>query len=220
MLGAMGRLTVHEILAADLTDWRKLARALHARYLTGDFATGAAFVAAVGELAEAAGHHPDLTLTYPWVDVRLSSHDVGAVTERDLALARQVSDLAGRRGLVADPAALREVHLALDTADIAARGPFWAALLTGDPANADADGDVVDPAGRVPLLWFQRTEPHQEPRQRFHLDVWIPHDLLQQRIDVAVAAGGTVVDDSASPSFVVLADGDGNRACLCTCLGR
>ena len=72
----------------------------------------------------------------------------------------------------------------------------------------------------MPLLWFQDTEAHETPRQRFHLDVWVPHDVAQDRIDAAVAAGGQVVDDSQAPSYVVLADPEGNRACVCTCLGR
>jgi len=97
--------------------------------------------------------------------------------------------------------------------------PFWAALLTGD-AGAAGGEDVMDPTGRVPLLWFQQTEPHATPRQRFHLDVWVPHDAAAGRIAAAVAAGGRVVDDAEAPSFTVLADAEGNRACVCTILDR
>ena len=82
------------------------------------------------------------------------------------------------------------MELALDTADLAAAGPFWAALLTGS-ADAVHGDDVVEPAGQVPLLWFQHTDAHATPRQRFHLDVWVPHDLAEERIAAAVAAGGT-----------------------------
>jgi 4a-hydroxytetrahydrobiopterin dehydratase len=70
------------------------------------------------------------------------------------------------------------------------------------------------------LLWFQHTDAHETPRQRFHIDLWVPHDVADERIATAVAAGGRVVDDSSAPAFVVLADPDGNRACVCTCLGR
>ena len=42
----------------------------------------------------------------------------------------------------------------------------------------------------------------------------------QGRIAAAVAAGGTVVDDAGAPSFTVLADAEGNRACVCTILDR
>ncbi len=212
-------LTSAQVLDAGLADWRLLARALHARFLTRDFERGLAFVTAVGAAAEAVDHHPDVTLTYPHVDLRLVSHDVGRVTRRDLDLARRISEIAGEQHVAAAPGALSEIELALDTADVAAVGPFWAALLTGDATVLDGD-DVADPGGRLPLLWFQHTDAHPTPRQRFHLDVWVPHDHAQQRIAAAVAAGGRVVDDSEAPSFVVLADPEGNRACVCTCLDR
>ncbi len=215
----MAQLTTQQVLDAGLDDWRKLAQALHARFVTRDFATGLAFVTAVGEAAERANHHPDVTLTYGHVDVKLLSHDVSALTDRDVRLARRISEIARERGIRAQPTALAEVELALDTPDVAALGPFWAALLTGSADSVDGD-DVADPHGRVPLLWFQHTEPHETPRQRFHLDVWVPPDHADERIAAAVAAGGRVVDDENAPSFVVLADPEGNRACVCTYLDR
>jgi len=215
----MEQLTSKQILDAGLGDWRKLAQALHARFLTRDFVTGLTFVTAVTEAAERANHHPDVTLTYPSVDVKLISHDVSQVTQRDIDLAGRISEIAREQGIAAEPSALTGFELALDTADLAAVGPFWAALLTGSPDSLMGD-DVVDPGGRVPLLWFQPTDAHETPRQRFHMDVWVPHDVAEERIAAAVAAGGRVVDDGSAPSFVVLADPEGNRACVCTFLGR
>jgi 4a-hydroxytetrahydrobiopterin dehydratase len=215
----MEQLTSRQILDAGLDDWRKLAQALHARFRSGDFVTGLRFVTAVTEAAEAANHHPDVTLTYPFVDLRLISHDVSRLTQRDLDLARRISEIAREQGLAADPGATTEIELALDTADLAAVGPFWAALLTGSTDALTGD-DVVDPNGRVPLLWFQHTDAHETPRQRFHLDLWVPHDVAEERIAAAVAAGGQVVDDAQAPSFVVLADPEGNRVCVCTFLDR
>jgi len=215
----MEKLTSRQILDARLDDWRKLAQALHARFLTGDFVTGLEFVTAVTEAAERANHHPDVTLTYPVVDVKLLSHDVSQLTQRDIDLARRISEIAREQGIGAEPSALAELELALDTADLAAVGPFWAALLTGSPDSLLGD-DVVDPSGRVPLLWFQHTDAHETPRQRFHIDLWVPHDVAEERIAAAVAAGGRVVDDENAPSFVVLAYPDGNQARVCTCLDR
>jgi len=215
----MEKLTSKQILDAGLDDWRKLAQALHARFLTGDFVTGLEFVSAVTEAAERANHHPDVTLTYPFVDAMLISHDVSQVTQRDIDLARRISEIAREQGIGAEPSAVTQLELALDTANLAAVGPFWAALLTGSPDSLMGD-DVVDPSGRVPVLWFQHTDAHETPRQRFHVDLWVPHDLAEQRIAAAVAAGGRVVDDEEAPSFVVLADPEGNKACVCTCLNR
>jgi 4a-hydroxytetrahydrobiopterin dehydratase len=45
---------------------------------------------AIGHLAEAAWHHPDLLVTYPAVTVRLSTHDAGGVTDKDFALAHRI----------------------------------------------------------------------------------------------------------------------------------
>lgn len=215
----METLTVDQILDASLTDWRRLAQGLHARYRTGDFRAGLALVDAAAAAAETANHHPDITLRYGSVEFRLLSHDAGGVTQRDVDLARRISRIAADLGVEATPQRLVMVELALDTARVAELGPFWAALLTGSAANVHGD-DVVDRTGQVPLVWFQHSEPHETPRQRFHLDVWVPHDVADDRIAAAVAAGGRVVDDSSAPSFTVLADPEGNRACVCTCLER
>ena len=229
----MDMLTRDQILEAGLTDWRKLAQGLHARYVTDGFAAGARFVGAVAEAGDAAGHHPRVTLGTTYVDLVLASddavyrdgegaeHRVTWVTRRDVDLARTLSDLAARQSLRADPAAITAIELALDTVDAARVAPMWAALLTG---STDAQGrgtlgdDVRDETGRVPVLWFQDTDEHETPRQRFHLDVWVAPEVADQRIAAAVAAGGTVVDDSQAPSYTVLADHDGNKACVCTFL--
>jgi len=215
----MDQLTGQQILDGRLDDWRKLAQALHARFLTGDFVTGLKFVTAVTGAAERADHHPDVTLTYPFVDLKLVSHDVSHVTQRDIDLARRISEIAREQGITARPDAVTELELALDTADLAAVGPFWAAVLTGSPDSLTGD-DVVDPGGRVPLLWFQHTDALETPRQRFHIDLWVPHDVAEERIAAAVVAGGRVVDHQNAPSFVVLADPEGNKACVCTFLDR
>lgn len=215
----MEKLTSQQIVEARLDDWRKLAQALHARFLTGDFVAGLEFVTAVSAAAEAANHHPDVRLTYPLVDITLISHDAGGVTQRDIDLARQISKIAREQGIAAEPNAVTQLELALDTADLAAVGPFWAAVLTGTPHSLMGD-DVVEPSGRVPLLWFQHTDAHETPRQRFHIDLWVPHDVADERIAAAVAAGGRVVDDREAPSFVVLADPEDNKVCVCTFLER
>ena len=84
-------------------------------------------------------------------------------------------------------------------------------------------GEVLEPSGQAPSIWFQDAEATQdskEPRQRWHLDVWVAPEAAEGRIDAALAAGGVLVDDRQAPSFVVLADPDGNKACICTALDR
>ena len=47
----------------------------------------------VGHLAEAAWHHPDITASYAWVEVRLVTHTAKGITGKDLALARKIEDV-------------------------------------------------------------------------------------------------------------------------------
>jgi 4a-hydroxytetrahydrobiopterin dehydratase len=214
------KLSTQEILDAGLADWRKLAQALHARYRIVDLNAGAAFVAAVAAIAEAASHRPDLKMTNGVVDVSLCTHEDGLwVTQKDIDLARQISEIARQQGLTPEPAAVTQLELALDTANENGIGPFWSVLLTGSPENKTYDS-VFDPTSRVPSLWFQGTGEHEPPRQRWHLDLWLAPEAAEERIAAAVAAGGSVVDDSEAPSFTVLADPDGNKVCVCTCLER
>lgn len=206
------KLTGQQVADAGLDDWRLVLGTLRARFATDDFASAARLTQRVGEAAEAADHHPDLDLRWGRLDVAVSSHDVGGITSRDLDLARTVSALAAEEGARPDPTSLQALEIAIDTADAGRIGPFWAAVLDGE-----LSGDDVRPSkGDVPLLWFQQTEEHEEPRQRFHLDVWVPPEQVQPRIAAALAAGGTLVSDDEAPSFWVLADPDGNKACLCT----
>ncbi len=212
-------LTGHDVEAELLADWRVMFATLQARFRTGDFATGLRLVQQIGEAAEEMNHHPDLDLRYPTVHVRLSSHDVGGITQRDIDLARTITDLAGRLGAKADTDAVQVLEIALDAADAAAIRPFWAAVL-GLEAPEDVPDEVNDPSGILPSLWFQETDHHETPRQRFHLDVRVPPEVAERRVKAALAAGGTLVSDERAPTFWVLADAEGNKACVTTWLGR
>ncbi len=142
----MNKLSTQDILDAGLDDWRKLAQALHARYRIADFTAGAAFVAAVAEATEAAGHHPDLKITRGVVDVSLCTHENGLwVTQKDIATAEKISEIARKQGLMPEPAAVTQLEVALDTANEDRVGPFWSVLLTGSPENKIYDS-VFDPA--------------------------------------------------------------------------
>jgi len=214
------KLSTQEILDAGLGDWRKLAQALHARYRIADFKAGAAFIAAIAEAAEAAGHHPDVKMTDGVVDVSLCTHEDGLwVTQQDIDMARRITEIARQNGLEPEPTAVTQLEMALDTAHEDGVAPFWSVLLTGSPDNKIYDS-IFDPTGRVPSMWFQGTSEHETPRQRWHFDVWLAPEVADGRIAAAVAAGGSVFDDSHAPSFTVLADPDGNKVCVCTCLER
>lgn len=99
----MSTLTEREIADAALDDWSYLRSGLHTRLVTKNFATGLRLVELIGAAAEKANHHPDLDLRYPHLDIRLTSHDAGGVTDRDLSLARAISEIAAAEGVVAAP---------------------------------------------------------------------------------------------------------------------
>lgn len=216
--GDRRRLSVEEVSAAVAADFRQISGFLLASYDTGDYDTALALVDAIGAAAAEADHHPDLRLGWGRVDVRLSSHDVHGLTERDLRLAERITAIAVESGATAVPRRVQMVELGLDTWDAAEIAPFWRAILGyGDETVPE---EILDPAGLHPTVWFQATDEHDTPRQRWHLDVWVPIDQARARVDAALAAGGTLAYDAEAPAFWVLADPQGNRACVCSVEGR
>jgi 4a-hydroxytetrahydrobiopterin dehydratase len=212
----MSKLTGRQIADERLDGWAYLLGGLQTRIHTKDFAAGLSLVNAVGAVAEELDHHPDVNLRYTLVDIRLTSHDVQAVTARDIRLARAISSIAADAGLQLQSSGLTQVELALDTPARDAVLPFWAAVLaTEHRSGPDLDDELRDPADALPTVWFQASGT-DEPRQRWHLDIWVDPSQVQPRIDAALAAGGTLVSDEEAPSFWMLADAEGNRACLCT----
>jgi 4a-hydroxytetrahydrobiopterin dehydratase len=213
------RLRYPDVEAEGLDDWRFFLMKLHARFRTGSFVKGLELVSRITDAAEAANHHPDVVLTYPQVDVDLSSHDVSGVTSRDVDLARQISAIAAELGIEAGPRDVSTLELALDVPDASEVKPFWAAVL--GYADASYDVEIMDPGGRNNTLWFQKApDATGEVQQRFHLDIVVPREVAEERVQAALDAGGTLVSTDAVPAFWVLADAHGNKVCVCTADGR
>lgn len=207
----------------DPRHWRVLLGRLHATFATGTFAAGLGLVERIAAAAEEAGHHPDVDLRYPAVHVALVSHDANGLTERDVALAYRISVIADDLGVAGVPGGPQELEVAVDALDIAAVRPFWKAVLGYEdepPPAPDASPALRDPAGRGPALWFQQMDVPRPQRNRIHLDVTVPHDVAEARVRAAIDAGGHLVSDAAAPAFWVLADAEGNEACICTWQGR
>ena len=86
--------------AVGVEDWRVLVGWPCAHFRTESFATGFTLVGAIGWLAEAAHHHPDVDMRCDGLTVRLRTHHIDGLSEPDIDLARQISVAAhaGDRG--------------------------------------------------------------------------------------------------------------------------
>ena len=80
-------------LQRDLPRWSHTDGALERTYRTHGWKGTLMAVNAIGHLAEAAWHHPDLHVTYPAVTVRLNTHDAGGITLKDVELAIAIEKL-------------------------------------------------------------------------------------------------------------------------------
>jgi len=211
----MTRLSATEVAALpDFDDWRYVLGAIRTEFVFGTFGAASSFVSQIGAAADALDHHPEVTLCYPGrVGVTLRTHVAKSVTTLDIELARTVSALAAQSGGVAAPNRVRALEIAIDTLDAECIRPFWMAVLG---YSASGPSVLVDPAGIGPTLWFQQMDEPRTERQRFHIDVSVPHDVAEARVAAALAAGGRLVTDQYARSWWVLADADGNEACVCT----
>src|SRR5437660_9047981 len=113
-------------------DWRVLTNIAHGHFRTGSFAAGVALVNAIGRLADAANHQPDVDLRSDGVTVRLTTPTPDHffwLSERDIELARQISAVARELGVLADPTAVESVQVTIDALVHSDVMPFWRAVL-------------------------------------------------------------------------------------------
>jgi 4a-hydroxytetrahydrobiopterin dehydratase len=219
-------LSGQQVASIGLDGWAFLLHygnyGLQTRIHTGTFAAGLELVTAIGQAAKDLDRWVDLDLRRSRVDVRLTGDGDGSgrsgITQLDVSLARLISDLAADAGAEVECASLANLELALDSPAWRDVGPFWAAVLNSEVV---ADGDWADVGDRhqvLPLIWFQPSGS-DEPRQRWHPDVWIDPAQLQPRIDAALAAGGQLISNDPDKGCT-LADPQGNKVCLTTWRGR
>ncbi|MCK9517509.1 MAG: 4a-hydroxytetrahydrobiopterin dehydratase [Dehalococcoidia bacterium] len=92
-----GKYTAEQIQDAlgGLPNWAADGDSLVRQFKFKDHIAAMGFVTKVAMAAEVMNHHPDLRIVYNTVDIRLNSHDVGGVSERDVNLAKKIDDLSG-----------------------------------------------------------------------------------------------------------------------------
>ena len=220
-------LTRGAVSAAAGRDWRLMLGELRTVVPVDDLAAGLETARA---LLDAAGMPGERRLR---LDLRpgvlllvVSPPDAQRAGSAEVELAQRLSaefaalGLSARPDLV-EPRSMQTLELGIDTMDRSPIRPFWKAVLgyVDEPGDESLNG-LVDPLGQGPALWFQHMDEPRPQRNRIHFDVTVPHDQAAARIAAALAAGGTLLNDSEAPAFWVLADADGNEACVCTWQGR
>jgi 4a-hydroxytetrahydrobiopterin dehydratase len=83
---------------AELKDWREVAGrdAIARKFTFRDFNEAFGFMSRVALVAEKMDHHPEWSNVYKTVDVTLSTHDAGGVTEKDISMAKAMDRFAAR----------------------------------------------------------------------------------------------------------------------------
>jgi 4a-hydroxytetrahydrobiopterin dehydratase len=190
-------------------DWRVVRNDACTHVRTGSFAAGLALVDAIGRLADAANHSPDVDIRSDGVTVRLRSGSGGRLSDRDVALARQISAAASELDLPIDLSGMQSIQVAIDALVIPDVLPFWRAVLGYQEVD---DEDLIDPRFQGPPFWFQQMDAPRPQRNRIHIDVYVPHDQAEARVAAALAAGGHLVSDENAPEWWTLADAEGNEA--------
>ena len=219
--------------------WRLILGELRTEVLTGSLPL-AADVAARAATVPGAEGHLRLDVRADRVILSLQTAAAAWVTERDVELARNISTVVDETrletvsgvGLDGDidgdgsdgggERSVQVLEIGIDALDAAAIRPFWRAVLgyVDEPGRSGSWDGLVDPLGQGPAVWFQRMDAPRPQRNRIHFDVSVPHDEAEPRIRAALAAGGTLIYDAEAPAFWVLADAEGNEACVTTWQGR
>ncbi|MGQ0675626.1 MAG: 4a-hydroxytetrahydrobiopterin dehydratase [Rhodospirillales bacterium] len=111
---------VNARLKAELPHWRLEGGFIRRTYRTHSWKGTLMVINAVGHLAEAAWHHPDIAASYSWVEVKLQNHAAKGITDKDFELAKKIENTvqwqpAGEGGaLEGTPADERHAYVKYD----------------------------------------------------------------------------------------------------------
>ena len=202
--------------------WRYVLGEFRTELLTGSLPLAADVAGRAAALPGVEGHLR-MDIRADRLLLSLQTAESGWVTTRDAELARQLSALAEGFRLTTRPGdrtrTVQALEIGIDALDIPRIRPFWKAVLGYVDESEDGNG-LIDPLGQGPAVWFQQMDAPRPQRNRIHIDVDVPAEGAAARIDAALAAGGHLLSDDAAPAYWVLADPEGNEACICTWQGR
>ena len=206
--------------AVEELGWRFLLGTLAVCVPVRTMLSGAALAARVVDICgDDADGHLRVDVRRDRVELVLRTYAAGGVTRRDIELAKAITAALGKQALAPPTGVDRPVQaleIAIDAMDIPAIRPFWRAVLGYVDEGTGEDADLADPVRQGPSLWFQQMDAPRPQRNRIHVDITVPHDEAERRVQAALAAGGVLVSDAHARSFWVLADAEGNEVCVCT----
>ncbi len=84
---------ITERLQSELPHWYLENGWIRRKYKTSGWKATLMIVNTIGHLAEAAWHHPDLTVSYAFVIVKLMTHDAKGITDKDFELAKKIEEV-------------------------------------------------------------------------------------------------------------------------------
>lgn len=210
-----------ELSAAVADDgWRLILGDLCTQVATGSLLEAAETAAALAELDASGldGHGLRLDVRPDRLTITLAEvQSAGRASAASADVARLISARLLELGLTPEPSRAQTAEIAIDALDIPAVLPFWRAVFGYTDESPRA---IADPAGRGPAVWFQQMDAPRPQRNRIHIDLSVPHDQAQARIEATLAAGGKLLSDAEAPAFWVLADPEGNEACITTWQAR
>ena len=92
----MSNININEVLSQLNSNWRLSENQdlLSRRFELNTFAEALDLVNKIGILAEEQGHHPDINLGWGYVEIYLSTHDIGGISDKDILLAKAIDNLS------------------------------------------------------------------------------------------------------------------------------
>jgi 4a-hydroxytetrahydrobiopterin dehydratase len=199
-----------DFLSADgIDDWVVLHGGPTALFRVGSLHEAARLAAAVADVP-GLEERTLLTAAADRLTVKLT-REMWGTEAKHVEVARAISAIAREHGATADTSAVHVVQLAIAAKPDAIDLGFWRAVLGYAPLHED---NCIDPLGQGSTVWMQDLDPDKPLRHAMHVDVSVARDQAEARLHAALAAGGTVVDDSSAPGAWILADRSGNKVCI------
>ena len=188
-----------------VTDWRVTGMGPQAVFSATSLAHAARLVQPIVEAAERHRVLPDVDLRPEAVVVRVPIRGPEGIPAAAAPFAALVSRAASELALTPKPSLAQSIGIYVAQHSRADVRPFFAAALGYEPLG---DTDAVDPLRCGPQLAFNPITGNAPSRGRTHVDVFVPADQAQTRVEAALAAGGRLADGSHAPAWWSLASPD------------